>query len=222
MARRRVPHSLPSEASPAGEFARGQALLVGPAVQAPAGSVAEADYLARGDFLAALAAAVATTQAQAFLTTATSLLAEWELAYGLPVDSSLTIAQRQARLVAKVRTLRGGSPQALANMARAYDATALVYENTPASVPQAPDPFDDRRRDRGAAARRVPLRPARRAGDVRGRGDARDPLRVRRPDEAGARDLHDPHERPRGGLSHRRPQLAHRPRRGRVVRHADG
>jgi hypothetical protein len=141
MARRRVPHSLPSEASPAGEFARGQALLVGPAVQAPAGSVAEADYLARGDFLAALAAAVATTQAQAFLTTATSLLAEWELAYGLPVDGSLTIAQRQARLVAKVRTLRGGSPQALANMARAYDATALVYENTPATVPQAPDPF---------------------------------------------------------------------------------
>lgn len=135
---KRVPHALPGEASAAGEFARGQALLVGPAVQAPPASVAEADYLAKGDLLARLSLTVNASQSEAFLTSTAQLVGDWEAVYGLPADSSLTLLQRQTRLVAKVRSLRGGSPQALANMTRAYDATATIYENTPAAVPQPP------------------------------------------------------------------------------------
>lgn len=138
MARRRVPHALPSEASPAGDFARGLALLVGPAVQAPPGSCAEADYLAKGDLLAALSATTNAAQAQAFAPQATQLLADWEAVYGLPSDGALTTAQRQARLAAAVLAGRSGSAQAIAAMARVYDATAAVYENTPASVSHAP------------------------------------------------------------------------------------
>lgn len=94
-------------------FARLLARAKGTAMPAPDGSLNHADNLAFG---AAIRDAVDGLDAmlnQVFPDSATFMLPELEQLYGLPVGTALTTAQRQARLVARVRSSAAGTPQSI-------------------------------------------------------------------------------------------------------------
>jgi hypothetical protein len=97
----------PSEVSPEGDLARQLAHLVGPAVQAPDGSVAAAEYLALGDVIQDARDATTNALRNAFVDTAVELLTELEDEYGLPSRPDATNASRQAALTARVRGYAG-------------------------------------------------------------------------------------------------------------------
>lgn len=129
----------PSAAGVAGDLARQIALALGTAYNHTDGTVNAADALADGDALAAVRAQVVLAMYQAFVNTATVLLDEHERDYGLPIRRDMTNADRQARLVAKVRAARRGSPRSVETALRAITGTATVLENLLTAVPIAPD-----------------------------------------------------------------------------------
>jgi hypothetical protein len=128
-------HGQPTEVSAAGDLARQLATILGPAYQAPDGSNNAAELLALGGALAAARDQLKRALDQAFVDTATDLLPELEAEYGLPVQPELSTTARQARLLAKVRAARAGSPQSILLAVRAEDPTAtLAAENTPTTA----------------------------------------------------------------------------------------
>jgi uncharacterized protein YmfQ (DUF2313 family) len=129
-----TPLALPTEASDAGDAARRLATLVGPAVQAPEGSAAAADYYALGQALVDARATNNASLDEAFADTATQLLSELEAQYGLTPRPDMALADRRARLVAKIRAARAGTPNSILTAVHAIDPTAVLYENTAADV----------------------------------------------------------------------------------------
>lgn len=122
-------------------FARLLARAKGTAMPAGDGSLNHADNLAFG---AALADAVDGLDAmlnQVFPDSATFMLPELEQLYGLPVGTAMTTAQRQARLVARVRASAAGTPQsivaALTPVTTAWGVPTIV-ENAWSAVTAAP------------------------------------------------------------------------------------
>lgn len=105
-----VTHSVPTEATRAGDLARQLARLVGPAVQAPDTSVAAQEYLALGGALATARQTTLDALAEAFPQTADDTLPEWEAALVIPATVGATTATRRSALLARLRAI-GGSPQ---------------------------------------------------------------------------------------------------------------
>src|SRR5574343_1099861 len=82
--------------------------------QAPNGSDNAADALALAASFADLRAELFNVWAQAFVSSATrvnGLLSEWETLLAIPVNKPLSDADRQARLVAFMRSAIAGTPQ---------------------------------------------------------------------------------------------------------------
>lgn len=123
--------ALPSEATDDGDLARQLLEILGPAYQAPDGSNNAADFLSLGGALADVRAVLRDALAEAFADTAWDLLSELETIYGLPVRTDLSQTDRQARLVAKIRAARAGSPQDIKRAVGAINPTVTVHENTP-------------------------------------------------------------------------------------------
>lgn len=118
----------PSDNTAAGKFARRLAKALGTAYQAADGTAVAQDLLVLGQ---ALEDARATNQSaldQAFANSATDLLPELEQEYGLTVDPTLTDADRQIRLTAKIRALVSSTPQDMLLSVQTYDPTAVMYE----------------------------------------------------------------------------------------------
>jgi uncharacterized protein YmfQ (DUF2313 family) len=105
--------SLPTETSRAGDFARQLARAFGPAVKWAEGTIAGAFAYMMGDALADIYQIVGRALDEAFVTTATELLSEWETRLGLTVREDLSDAARRVRLIAKVRASRAGNPQGI-------------------------------------------------------------------------------------------------------------
>ena len=84
-------------------IARQMLRVIGAGWQAPQDSLTAADALAFGASLDDARLMLLDLLNQAFANTVTSMIAEWEAAYGLLPDSSLTLADRQARLLAFMR-----------------------------------------------------------------------------------------------------------------------
>ena len=109
-----VVQQLPSEASASGDLARAIARLLGPAYQPGNGTVAAALFLALGDILKDTRAINVDAINEAFASSANQLLTRYETVYGIVSNPSLTIAQREQRIVAKIQALRPGTPQDIA------------------------------------------------------------------------------------------------------------
>lgn len=134
-----VTQGLPTEASNAGEFARQLLEIIGPAYSGADGTNVGADFLALGGALDGAHKTLARALAQAFAGETTDLLADVEVEYGLPIRADLSTAQRQARLLAKLRAARGAQPQRILAAVAAIDATANLVENTPSTAPHELD-----------------------------------------------------------------------------------
>lgn len=128
--------ALPTEDTAAGELARQLARLLGPAYQAGDTSRVAADLLALGAALADTRATTTGTLDDAFVDATTHLLDEWEARLGLAPGIALATADRQARLVAKVRAAFGGQPDQIAAACDALGGagTTDVAENSVADV----------------------------------------------------------------------------------------
>lgn len=135
----RPARTYPTETSLAGALARKIAMAMGTAYNHADATVNSADALADADALVASRAQVVLAIAQAFVSNATVLLDELEAEYGLPIRRDMTNAERQARLVAKVRASRRGSPRSIENALVPIAGTATVLENLLTAVPIAPD-----------------------------------------------------------------------------------
>lgn len=128
----------PSEVSASGDLARLLARLLGPAYQAHDGTRIAADLLGTGDALADVRETLDQALDEAFVHLATDLLSELEEMYGLTVRTDMSTTERRARLLAKVRAARAGTPDAIELAASSLDSTATVYENTAADVEEEP------------------------------------------------------------------------------------
>lgn len=125
---------LPTKDSTEATLARQILRLIGPAMQAPDGSLNAADALALGAALRDARQVQLDSGSQAFVNSATYMLTELEGLYGVLVDETMTDADRQARLTAFVRTVIGASPQSIESAVRAYTGSATVSETSVASV----------------------------------------------------------------------------------------
>lgn len=125
---------LPTESSTEATIARQMLRLIGPAMQAPDGSLNAADALALGAALRDARQVQLDSASQAFVDSATYMLTELETLYGVLVDETMTDADRQARLTAFVRTVIGASPQSIESAVSAYTGTATVSETNVAAV----------------------------------------------------------------------------------------
>jgi uncharacterized protein YmfQ (DUF2313 family) len=132
-----VPQSLPTGSTLEDEFAREIAHALGPAYQPADGTLAAAELRADGTGLALVYEDVETAIGQAFVNTATVMLAEWEQRLGLPTDLSLSDASRQAALTAKLRGIFGGTPQRILLAVRALAPEAVITENLATAVAAA-------------------------------------------------------------------------------------
>lgn len=94
-------------------FARQLAILKGTGMPARNDSLNHADNMAMGAAMADGRDTFVNVLAQAFVNTATDLLSELEEQYGLPASPELSVADRQARLTAKVRASVAGTPQSI-------------------------------------------------------------------------------------------------------------
>jgi hypothetical protein len=119
---------LPTEQSQAGDFARLLAIAVGPAYNAGPGTKTGADFLALGDALAGAYNTNLASLAECFADTAVQMLPEWEAMLGLQVRPDLTTAQRQTRLVAKIRAAFSGSPQDILTALRTVAPEVTITE----------------------------------------------------------------------------------------------
>lgn len=125
---------LPTSNTTEGALARQLLRLVGPAMQAPDGSLNAADALALGAALRDARQVQLDSASQAFPDAATYMLAELEALYGVLVDETMTDAARQARLTAFVRTVIGASPQNIESAVAAYAGSCSVVETTVAGA----------------------------------------------------------------------------------------
>jgi hypothetical protein len=171
------PHDQPTEATDDGDFARQLATLLGPAYQAGDDSNNAAEFLALGGALADLRLVIIDSLAEAFANEAWDLLSELETIYGLPVRTDLDEEDRQARLVAKIRAARAGTPNSILLAVSTYDTTADRRG-------QRSRPSDGARR----IARRVSVGAADRRSGLSGSDEARSHSRAHRTDEAGAHE----------------------------------
>lgn len=125
------------------QIARTMLSLVGVGWQAPQDSLVAADALALGSSYANLREELLHVWDQAFVAFATSdngLLTEWEQVYGLPVDTTMSDASRQARLGAFARSSISGTPQSIEAAVSAYTGTCTVVESIASEV-WATDPL---------------------------------------------------------------------------------
>ena len=125
------------------QIARTMLSLVGVGWQAPQDSLVAADALALGSSYADLREELLHVWDQAFVAYATGnngLLTEWEQVYGLPVDTTMSDASRQARLVAFARASISGTPQSIESAVAAYTGTCTVVESIASEV-WATDPL---------------------------------------------------------------------------------
>lgn len=120
--------SLPTRDGTEGVIARQMLRLIGPAMQAPDGSLNAADALALAGALRDARQVQIDSASQAFPDAATYMLTELETLYGVLVDETMTNAERQVRLAAFVRTVIGASPQNIESAVAAYTGSASVYE----------------------------------------------------------------------------------------------
>ena len=108
--------------------------VIGAGWQAPQGSLTAADALAFGASLDDARLMLIDLLDQAFPTTVTSMVAEWEAAYGLLPDSSLTLADRQMRLLTFLRSSGAGSPQSIASAVDAFTGGGSIVVETPSTT----------------------------------------------------------------------------------------
>ncbi len=130
-----APQSLPTASvdlrSITVQIARQMLSMVGAGWQAPQGSNNAADALAIASSYADLRALLVLLANQIFVSSATGttgLLSEWEALLGIAVNTTLTDAQRQARLVAFTRSAIEGTPQAIESAVSSITGSATVYE----------------------------------------------------------------------------------------------
>lgn len=133
--------SLPTDAGDGGNFAREIGTNLGTAYQGPDDSAHAADLLTFGAALATMRARVRAAIDEMYPATATELLDEWETMLGLTVDRYLGVDARRARLLARWRALRGGTPQAIARAVTALLSgdEATVHEVAPSLVTETPE-----------------------------------------------------------------------------------
>ncbi len=127
--------TLPTEESASGTIARRILRNAGTSVNAPDTSSNAAEFLAFADAVADAYTDQTIATNQAFVDTATVMLSEIEESYNLTVRTDLSNAQRQSRLLAKVRAARGGTPAVAIKTIGVYDPTVTIEENL------ASDPF---------------------------------------------------------------------------------
>lgn len=124
------------------QIARMMLRMVGSGWQAPQDSLNAADFLAMATSYADLRAELLGVWDQAFVAYATSangLLSEWEQLLLIPVDTTLSDAERQTRLLAFMRSAIEGTPQAIESAVSAYTGTCTVTETDSVTV-AASDP----------------------------------------------------------------------------------
>lgn len=119
----------PSENTDAGRVARRLARLIGTSRDFTDATVEGSNALAFGQALDTAADAMALAIAQGFAGEATVLLSELEAEYGHGDGSGLSTADRQARLLAKVRAGRAGTPQEIKRALASLDPSVTVLEN---------------------------------------------------------------------------------------------
>ena len=115
-------------------IARQMLRVIGAGWQAPQDSLTAADALALGASLDDARLMLLDLLNQAFANTVTSMIAEWEAAYGLLPDSSLTLADRQMRLLTFLRSTGAGSPQSIASAVDAFTGGGTVVVETPSTT----------------------------------------------------------------------------------------
>ena len=115
-------------------IARQMLRVIGAGWQAPQDSLTAADALAFGASLDDARLMLIDLLNQAFPLTVTSMIAEWEAAYGLLPDSSLTLADRQMRLLTFLRSTGAGSPQSIASAVDAFTGGGTVVVETPSTT----------------------------------------------------------------------------------------
>ena len=115
-------------------IARQMLRVIGAGWQAPQDSLTAADALAFGASLDDARLMLLDLLDQAFASTVTSMIAEWEAAYGLLPDSSLTLADRQMRLLTFLRSTGAGSPQSIASAVDAFTGGGTVVVETPSTT----------------------------------------------------------------------------------------
>lgn len=115
-------------------IARQMLRVIGAGWQAPQDSLTAADALAFGASLDDARLMLLDLLNQAFANTVTSMIAEWEAAYGLLPDSSLTLADRQMRLLTFLRSTGAGSPQSIASAVDAFTGGGTVVVETPSTT----------------------------------------------------------------------------------------
>lgn len=125
--------------SEAGYYARCYLDALGTAYNAPDDSNNAADALAIGVALMLAHETNADVPDEAFVDTATELLAEWETDLGSGVRTDLSHADRRARLVSKMRAALAGTPQNIARAVQAIAPEATILENSATDV-AATDP----------------------------------------------------------------------------------
>lgn len=108
--------------------------VIGAGWQAPQGSLTAADALAFGASLDDARLMLISLLGQAFPLSVTSMIAGWESAYGLLPDSSLTLAERQMRLLTFLRSTGAGSPQSIASAIDAFTGGGTSVVETPSTT----------------------------------------------------------------------------------------
>lgn len=119
------------------QIARTMLRMVGAGWQAPQDSLNAADALAFATSYTDLRDELMHVWNQAFVAYATSdngLLTEWERLLAIPVDTTLSDATRQTRLLAFVRSAIDGSPESIASAVSAVTGTCEIVEFTAAEV----------------------------------------------------------------------------------------
>ena len=115
-------------------IARQMLRVIGAGWQAPQDSLTAADALAFGASLDDARLMLLDLLNQAFANTVTSMIAEWEAAYGLLPDSSLSLADRQARLLAFIRSSGAGTPQAIISAVDGFTGGGTSVVETPSTT----------------------------------------------------------------------------------------
>ncbi len=125
-------------------LARQMLASIGSGWQAPNGSNNAADALALGASFADLRAELLLLWDQIFVssaTGATGLLSRWEAVLGVPVDTTLSDAGRQVRLLAIMRSAIAGTPQGIESAVSAYTRTCTVVEVSVTDVQRSNPPL---------------------------------------------------------------------------------
>ena len=117
-----------SAVSPYGAFARQLATLIGPATQAKDGSHIAEDDRILSHALTDAESTLSTLLGDMFPNTTTDLVGRWEIYLGIYSNPSLSLATRQANLLAKWRALFGGQPTVMSAAIQSLDPGALIQE----------------------------------------------------------------------------------------------